>query len=313
MIRKTLLKITSTLLSLVMLLQLLPVQIFATELQAESNDTATLQTASEAHVVAELPEERTAYTKTFRLSNGLNMAAVYNDPVHYKKDGKWAEIDNTLKLSGTDTNAVLTNTAGLWDVQFPQQLSGSKAVSVTKDGYTLSFFMAGQLRDNGNVLQTAPMGSTQAETFTLGSEVFGVQAVSASAARIEETDAAAQKNEAKYPETVLEKNHSRLAYSDVYANTDLVYDLASNRVKESIVIGAYDASLRGYRYTLNVGDLVPVLTDVNEILLYDESRENVVLSMPAPYLLDAKGEYCDDITVSLTGSGDTWKIGRAHV
>lgn len=234
MTKRKLFKITSMLLSLVMLCQCLPLQTFATELQAEANSNATLQTASEAHIVAELPEERTAYTKTFRLSNGLNMATVYNDPVHYEDNGEWAEIDNTLKLSGTDINAVLTNTAGLWDVRFPQQFSGSKPVSITKDGYTLSFFMSGQLRDNGNQLQTATIGTAQAETFAVGGEVFGIQAASVSAAKIEKTDISTKKIEAQYPETVVEKNHSRLSYSGVYANTDMVYDLTSSRVKEEL-------------------------------------------------------------------------------
>ena len=91
MIQKRFLKLISTLLSLVLLFQLLPMQIFAAESQSES--TASMQEATEAYVVAELTEERTAYSKTFRLSNGLHMATVYTEPVHYEKDGEWAEID----------------------------------------------------------------------------------------------------------------------------------------------------------------------------------------------------------------------------
>jgi len=91
MMKKTFLKITSALLSFVLLCQLLPLRIFAAD--AQSDGTAVLQEATEPYVVAELPEERTAYSKTFRLSNGLHMAAVYTDPVHYEKDGEWAEID----------------------------------------------------------------------------------------------------------------------------------------------------------------------------------------------------------------------------
>ena len=81
MIRKTFLKITSTLLSLVLMLQLLPLQSFAAETQSES--TAPAQEVKAAHVVAEMPEKRTEYTKTFRLSNGFQVAAVYAEPVHY--------------------------------------------------------------------------------------------------------------------------------------------------------------------------------------------------------------------------------------
>ena len=226
-------RICSFLLVIVLLVNLLPASVLAEELQAAQTEKlqAVQQESTKTQIVEEVTKNRTQYSKEFMLSSGMHMAVLYPEAVHFEKDGQWEEIDNTLKAAVSTKGSSYTNTAGVWQVTFPQSMTKESAVTITKDGYTLSFFMAGQLRDNGNVLQTAPMGSAQAETFALGSEVFGVQAVSSSAARIEETDTAAKKNEAKYPETVLEKNHSRLAYSGVYANTDLVYDLTSNRVK----------------------------------------------------------------------------------
>ena len=303
---KSILRLLSVLLVLVMLVNMLPVSAFAATAETGSETTsATQEVAKEASIVAELSEKRTEYSKEFRLSNGLHMAVVYAEPVHFEKDGAWAEIDNTLKSVGTGAKAVLTNTAGVWDVQFPQQISDSNAVTITKDGYTLSFFMAGQLRSGSSELQTA---SAEMETFALGKETFGIQAVSSVSAQIEKIDLTREKTQVEHPETIAEKNYSRIAYNNLYTNTDVMYDLASNQVKESVIIGTYDASLRGYRYTLNVGKMVPVLTNENEILLYDEKKENVVMVMPAPYLEDANGEYSDDITVALTGKGDTWTL-----
>ena len=288
---------------------MLPLSVFA----AETNPISTTEPIIDApeatddtHVIAELSEKRTEYTKEFRLSNGLHMAVVYANPVHYEKDGQWAEIDNTLKTSGTGTDAVLTNTAGVWDVRFPQQLSDTNAVTITKDGYTLSFFMSGQLRSSigGGHVFTEEMGSL--DTFSTGDETYEVHAASTVTAQVQEIDLTEAKAQAKHPETVIDKNYSRVSYTDLYANTDVVYDLVSNNVKESIIIDAYDPSVQGYRYTLNVGNMVPVLTDSNEILLYDENQENVIMVMPAPYLEDAAGEYCDDVAITLFGKGETW-------
>ena len=303
---KSILRLLSVLLVLVMLVNMLPVSAFAATAETGSEMTsATQEVAKEASIVAELSEKRTEYSKEFRLSNGLHMAVVYGEPVHFEEDGAWAEIDNTLKSVGTGTEAVLTNTAGVWDVQFPRQMSDSNAVTITKDGYTLSFFMAGQLRNSPGELQTA---TAEIETFALGKEAFGIQAASAATAQVRKIDFTQEKAEIQHPETVVEKNYSRIAYSNLYANTDVVYDLASNQVKESIIIGEYDSSLRGYRYILNVGKMVPVLTEENEIILYDENREKPVMVMPAPYLEDGDGAYSDDITVTLTGKGDTWTL-----
>ena len=145
--RKLWLRICSLLLVVVMTANLLPLSIFAEEYHS-SNTTATATEAaetaqpaatSEAKIVAEIVESRTEFSKEFLLDSGLSLAVVYDSAVHYEKDGQWEEIDNTLKAR---TDGTITNTAGVWEVAFPQQLSGSNAVSVTKDGYTLSFQMA---------------------------------------------------------------------------------------------------------------------------------------------------------------------------
>lgn len=82
------------------------------------------------------------------MDNGLFIAAVYSEPVHYEKDGQWVEIDNTLTAQ---LNGTYTNTAGVWNVSFPNQLTKDARISVTKDTYTLSFGMAGELRTSGDL------------------------------------------------------------------------------------------------------------------------------------------------------------------
>ncbi len=315
--KKQFFRLCSMILVLVMVLNTLPLQSFATDLRenlsaAQLADTAT---ASNAVVVEEIPSKRTEYTKEFLLSNGLRMAAVYPDAVHYEKDGQWAEIDNTLK---TNLNGTITNTAGIWDVSFPQNLTGSKYVTITKDGYTLSFAMAGELRQNGNLEVASVQGGmttaslTEPETVSLSiggvSETYAVSAVKSSAAQIQTVDLSATKESLQHQEIVPEKSASRLMYSNVYDNTNIRYDLQSNQVKESIILNQYNSALRGYRFNLNVGELIPVLGEDGHIDFYDAEKEDIVMVMPAPFLVDNAMEYSYDVQVSLTGSGSNYTL-----
>ena len=307
-------RMLSILLVLTMVFQLLPLNCFSLEVTADENieqvidtsitepssaeDTDSYERLETAQIVEEDISKRDESYKEFILNNGSRMAALYPSPVHYENDGQWEEIDNTLKASGAN----YVNTAGVWEVSFPQNLSKNNAVTIEKDGYTLSFFMAGELRSGSGNLEVAPMATIGVD------EPFSVQAIQATPAQIQQIDASVMKAEMKHPEMLVEKGHSRLQYSNVYSGTNVVYDLSSNQVKESIVMQSYSANLRGYRYTLNVGELRPVLTESGEIQLYDRDGENVIMVMPAPFLVDNAGEYTFGVDVTLTGIGSVYTL-----
>ena len=93
--RKLWFKLCSLLLVAVLLANMLPLQTFAEQLNTEDMslvnpgaDTSEKETAT-GKIVEELTDKRTEYTKQFRMDNGLFIAAVYNDPIHYEKDGQW--------------------------------------------------------------------------------------------------------------------------------------------------------------------------------------------------------------------------------
>ena len=307
-------KICSILLVMVLLFNMLPHRVLADMLSGEEpsltpgsiaagglSNLSEIKDASipiqeadiqEAVVIGELTGKRTEYTKEFRLSNGLHMAVVYPDAVHYEADNGWEEIDNTLTAKADGT---IVNTAGIWDISFPQQLSAGEYVTVTKDGYTLRFGMGGVLSDSGTAVMRA--GNT-----------FSVQNAQSSVAQVQQLDTTTQLAKAKHPETVATKLNARLQYSNIYSNTNVVYDLQSNKLKESVVINRYDSSLRGYRYTLDVGNLVPVLQDDNSIHFYDASKKNAVMTMPAPFMVDADKVYSYDVDVILQGSGSSYTL-----
>ena len=309
-------RICSMLLVIVMLVNLMPAESLAGELVDNFTTESVLSEIPDSESrrsAEELREKRTEYTKQFRLDNGLYMAAVYSEPVHYREEGEWKEIDNTLQLHSKGTGQVYKNTAGVWDVQFPQQMKVQSPVSITKDGYTLSFVMQGELKQKEHVEVT---GSVTDQTLTElqnhevqeDAETFAVQEANAVTAEIQPVDTAKQKEAAAFKEMVADKLASRLFYKNIYENTSIRYDLNANTVKESIIMDAYSSTLRGYRYTLETGEMIPVLLEDGRIDLYDRNQEHVVMVMQTPFLVDAENEYNDDIRVQLTGGGGRYTL-----
>ena len=226
---KKAIRICSILLIIALFVNMLPMQAFAQMLQSGVSATtdSTVQTVTqeetekEINVVGEVEEKRTEFSKEHILSNGLHMMTLFPDAVHYETDDGWEEIDNTLKLS---TDGTYTNTAGVWQVNLPQQMSGTKPVSITKDGYTLSFAMAGQLRTNDSQLATRATVGT--------GDTYSISSAKTVAAKLQKVDNSAQKQSFAHPEALPDKLMSRIAYENVYSNTDILYDLNSNKVKE---------------------------------------------------------------------------------
>ena len=293
-------KAIKALLSIILILTLtfqFPLSVLATALETGSislqptDGETVIDTAGESEIVAEIESKRTEYSKEYLLSNGLHLAAVYADAIHYETAAGWEDIDNTLKVEGTGASRVYANTAGVWNVALPYQLTQNNAVSLTKDGYTLSFTPAGELRTSG-----------QLETMSLNdqAEAFSTTALSASTAQIMTIEDTASDG------LTLTKAQSRLQYSNVFNNTHIVYDLQGNRLKESIVMGGYSSTLRGYRYTLNTGGMLPVLTESGQIDLYDRTGKTVVMHMPAPFLMDNAKALNFDVQVTLTQSGNEY-------
>ena len=148
--KKVWLRICSLVLIVVMTVNTLPLNVFAEQYQSikSTSTNASVSKPSDVYIVGEHVDSRSEFSKNFLLNNGLSLAVVYNSAVHYEKNGKWEEIDNTLQIK---SNGTFINKSGLWNVAFPQQMSSSNQISISKDGYTLSFGMAGELRQQDNL------------------------------------------------------------------------------------------------------------------------------------------------------------------
>ena len=91
----------------------------------------------ELTVIEEMTELREANVKHFKLSNGINKAVVYSQPVHYiDENGYWIDINNSLSLQGNEYS-----TNNKFEIEFANK-SGSSGLLSIKDGdYKIDFIM----------------------------------------------------------------------------------------------------------------------------------------------------------------------------
>ena len=402
----------SALLVFALMCQMVPLSVFAEEhterIEAEEIEIEPEETGIESKevILEEITDKRTEHSKEFRTSQGNYMAVLYAEAVHYEEEGEWKEIDNTLTM---EEDGVYRNTAGVWEVSLPQLLDAEKEISITKDGYTLSFGLAGELlkedlvvdipivkpeeetmdleveepaaesaeesaadvmeeiqdeqieseiteesiyieetrpeeieesltetpleessvevtlEENEEAVEKAETeGETKAEDETeieteteiiqseteqlkikeavkLNEDGYRIKEMQPTAGEIQETGAEEAKEAAEHEELINEKLVSQLLYEEVYENTDVKYDLQSNRVKESVILESYNEKLQGYRYEVNTGAMIPVLREDGRIDFYDENERELIMMMEAPFLMDEKGDYNSDVQVSLEG------------
>ena len=72
---------------------------FSTRKDAKAG-TGTNTVTAQATVTEELTAKRSKFVKQFALSDGSFTATIYSMPIHYKKNGRWKEINTTLVKSG---------------------------------------------------------------------------------------------------------------------------------------------------------------------------------------------------------------------
>lgn len=91
--RKKWIKVLSCFLAALMVIQILPMSVFANEITSTETLTPTLAEAEPANIECELEDERDAFSKTYLLEDGTYATYVSSTAIHTKNDdGEWQEI-----------------------------------------------------------------------------------------------------------------------------------------------------------------------------------------------------------------------------
>ena len=324
-------KLLATILAVALSLTMLPAQVMAAELsstdQREQNtlqaDPRLMQGESgaatitdsdkdvDAEILGEIPSGRDEYQKEFLLSNGQRLLVLYPTPVHYEENGQWEEIDNTLLPVSEDEISVYQNTAGPWDVTFPAKIDNQKFISVQQDGHSISFRFDGRMErtesvalyaEDENDSEIAELPEEVSDALELPENeqalVLPTQEADVSVSTVDVNTAGDAAQQQIRPEGM----HAIAEYTNLFANTDLKYDLTAGRLKESIIIQQPEDALLGYRYHLEASGLTLTLQEDRSILAYAAGAaegDRPVYYMPAPFLLDDEQAYSTDVQVQL--------------
>ena len=282
---KMFLRIISIILSILLIIEILPMSVFAQELENLESTTTDNET-EEATIICEIESERTESTKHFRLSDGTFIAATYPEPVHYMVDGEWKEIDNTLVEKTIDGTDYYINEKASNKVAFSQVLSDEAVKIYDADGYEISLT---PISDKSNKSK----GKKKAVEDLTSSKLMKEQT---------KADKKAQKMEAK-------NKKSGVKYSDVYSDTDIEYIVTPSTVKENIIVNKKTGKYI-YDFNADFGKLVPKMETESIIGLYDTSRKATepVILVEAPVMYDAAGETSTDVSISFKRNGDKYIV-----
>ncbi len=269
-------KILSVFLTVLLVLQIAPMQIIADayhEATIDENTENTLgvslddidTTEPEAEILAEETSKREQYVKHFRMSDGSYRATQYEVPVHFIQDGEWTDYDNTLTEVDADTedgesasNKDLTNTLADYSVRLSKKTNGKKFVRIEKDGYKLSWYYTKANKVTAKIIEITDDGD----------------------------------------ETTLEKLSSQVIYEEVYTDTDFEYIVGSEGLKENIILKSENTQTV-FEAEYKANGLTPIQVDDKTIELRADDG-TVIYTINAPYMKDANGEYSNGITLTLS-------------
>lgn len=202
------LKILAVLLVTTLMINLFPVQSLATLITDSPvidppyvNDTVK----PEGKIIGEVVEKRDKNIKQFKKDDSTFEADIFPFAVHYPKDGKWQDIDNTL-VDGQDeeNNQVLENKDNEYKVKIAKNSSSSKLARIQKDGYEVSWILEGA---QSVVSQVKPLDQTLLNGLS--------------------------ENDKK---RTLRKISSEVNFIDIFSNIDLQYLVNPEELKENIII-----------------------------------------------------------------------------
>lgn len=133
---KSFFKYLSVILTVAILLTSFPLDSLAAESKSspeKQEAVAAMQpeAAPEANIIGEVTEKRDRSTKHFMKDDMSYEAVIYPMPVHYKKDGKWTDIDNSLVSKKDEQNTdVLENVENDYKVKLAKSTSSKKLVQI---------------------------------------------------------------------------------------------------------------------------------------------------------------------------------------
>ncbi len=142
---------------------------FAVVNERTEQETRVDAAMANATITGEIPEKRTKFVKQFSMSDGSFTAATYSMPVHYKKGGKWQEINTTLKKSGKNTYQ--TKSTDL-KIKVSKKANQKSVISLKRDKMGLSVALKGKKLKKAKVKISNPKKKTKTDVLNQNQVIY---------------------------------------------------------------------------------------------------------------------------------------------
>lgn len=297
--KKQIKRIFSVFLATVLLISAIPLSLAVQNLLAEETPPKIIREATE------LREES---VKHFLCEDGSYIAATYSAPVHYKENGEWKEIDNSLSLDRTTLSEsgkpTYTTKAGGLSVSIPQSFSDGQKITARNKGYEIGF---GVNANQNDVFIKASASVVELGTLSSNTEAAKLDTVKSinnvsTASTLDSSDTEAYNAEIM----TVDNQSSAVTYEKIMPDTDFEYIVTSNSIKENIVV--YEPkSEYTYSFDMDFGELIPIVKEDNSIKLVEKNNtDETIFYITAPYMYDANNEESMDIEMSLVKKDDIY-------
>ena len=257
------------LLSILMAVYLFPADVAATYATGgpDPEDPVNEQTEEALDALYELTELRTADTKYIKMSDGTIQALVYDAAIH-------AQDENGVWQEIDNRLTESQNTIGSARVKFNKKITGNGELFTMHDGNKkITLSLSGAVKKTPITVTNDGMAEKEYAT------------------KLEEL-------------STLSQTVSSVRYNGILPNTDIEYILSGNDLKENLVINGNSENYI-YTFELALNNLTAALAGDGSVVLSD--GQDVVYTMPAPYMYDAEGVSSDAVVYALTeanGNGE---------
>lgn len=301
-INKKVIRLLSVILAISLLMQMMPVQVYATQ-NDNAHTVSLIETNENPTIVGEEASLRGAAEKHFRLSDGSYLAVSYGLPVHYlDSSGDWQDIDNRPVMA--------VNTDGVASYQIVNADKSTSFASILTDGFIFStsvgeLAVSMQLLDTAQAVEyyrTSHTATHAIETLSISASTEDYQVFSrTSVAELEEdielytTDE--EQNGWKTSDLMPANLTSSIVYEDVFQGVDLRYEASGYNIKEEIIIHQPQNSYR-YDFLLTLDGLTAQLNEDGSVYLTD-GNDQIVYEIPAPFMYDGVGQLSEAVEYSV--------------
>ena len=265
-------------------------EIFRKEKRAGASETqmqARMKRLYEDALGTEEVALRDENVKHFNLGANRHQAVVYSQPVHFRdSEGHWQEIDNTLESAITaQGRRVLRNRAGRMRVEFPQQADGGSMASITENGSTFAWRFEQEAQP---VLAVARTGAQLKQERLVAQAQAMPKFVGRTVESLKAADLTAEIETAQEQRGDIAQLKSENTYENVLPGVSVRYTLASDRVKEDIILANAEALSRAAIRLPKAFDYEA--TDSAQLLVKDAQSGAVAFRMDTPLVYDAEGK-----------------------